>query len=146
MISYDEPYVRYSGEWPTVAEKLGYEYDVDDQDWCYTAARWEDFADYLRLFVDESENEYVCITALKLMLEAVENTWDDATLQIERYCAAELAICAHLELALYEVHYWCSWEANLEDAFRICPWMRRLWVVLQRDGTVPSDYPRSQYA
>ncbi len=125
---YSEPPIRH----PTtaaiefIATRLGLRNEPGMQDWEFEVAEAEDLNRYLSLYAEMSDMEDVRFTLADMILQAFAETEENLELD-PRWTSFCNDLVENIELHAYQIWYWSSWDVNLEDAWKVTPYMRELY-------------------
>ena len=106
--------------------ELGIPLDSGMQDWSYTEGNPDDMEQYLAHYrsLNDEDKKFVL---MEFMIQATEDQKTEA--RFLHYCKEiQPLLQADFKLHEYTIHYWCCFELeNLEDAWKITPFMRAIW-------------------
>tara|TARA_R110001606_G_scaffold95070_2_gene210604 strand:+ start:63 stop:422 length:360 start_codon:yes stop_codon:yes gene_type:complete len=109
-----------------LANMFGLHFDSGMQDWPYEVADPAKAEHYLRVLTTQNLPPDISFTLLDMVLESVEESDLDLANSTAGDNLAEY-ITKNFDLHAYQVWYWAALEQTPADAFRISPFLQRIW-------------------
>jgi hypothetical protein len=106
------------------------------QDWAYEVAdpeRLVEFFDALDHYEDEPDIQF---TLMDIVLQSLEEAEADVRLS-EISSSIESHLKDNFELHAYQIGYWSAFDIGLEDAWRISPFLRKVWNQMKSENINP---------
>jgi len=95
------------------------------QDWEFEVAEASDLQRYLSLFEEVAGQEHVRFTLADMIIQAFENSEFDIETNPE-WTASLVNLAENIGIHGCQIWYWAAWDCELEDAWRVTPFMRAL--------------------
>ena len=108
-----------------VADRLGLQIDPHSQDWEYEVAHASELPRYLALFRDVAGDDDVRFVLADMIIQAFDDL--DVDLRTDSQWTMFLsALEENIETHGWQIWYWSNWDGDLEDSWRVSPFMRAL--------------------
>ena len=108
-----------------ISHQLGLRNEPGMQDWAFEVAETSDLPRYLALFEEVVGQEDVRFTLVDMIIQAFEDTGCDLETNPE-WKAFLVRLVENIEIHGSQIWYWASWDVELEDAWRVAPFMRKM--------------------
>ena len=95
------------------------------QDWEFEVVEASDLPRYLALFEEVVGQEDVRFTLADMIIQAFEDTGCDLETTPE-WKAFLVRLVENIEIHGSQIWYWAAWDVELEDAWRVAPYMRKM--------------------
>ena len=109
--------------------KYGYPYADWMQDWPYEIANPDEIENYFQHY-DEQTDEDKKFSLMLMLIQALTEIEDEATFH-ENWNLLKERILKDFKIHEYTVFYWCCFDVNLSDCWKVTPKMRNLWRTLK---------------
>ncbi len=132
-----EPPVRFwtRASIENLAETFDLPNDNSMQDWAYEVAnpvRTEEFIEALSLYENDPDTQF---TLMDIILQSLE----ESQIELEGkaiWFSTSKQLTENFELHAHQIWYWSAFNADLKDAWRISPLIRKIWYEYN-----PTDLP-----
>jgi len=124
-----EPPIKYwtKGSIETLAIKFSLENNNYMQDWAWQVAspkKVEEFVAALKIYTKEPD---VLFTLMDVILGSIEDSEIDLK-NSHLWRSVKSHLKANYTLHAYQIWYWSSFDLDLNDAWRISPFLRKIWA------------------
>jgi hypothetical protein len=108
-----------------LAARLGLRNEPQMQDWEWEVADAERLDEFIALYGDPQLSEDERFTLMETIIQSCEDL-GDALEGDPRWSKVQALLEEHLDLHISSVWYWAALENDLDDAWRVSPFMRDL--------------------
>ena len=108
-----------------ISSQLGLRNEPGMQDWEFEVAEASDLPRYLALFEEVAGQDDVRFTLVDMVIQAFEESDFDLASNSE-WTAFLIHLVENIQIHGCQIWYWASWNVELEEAWRVTPFMRAL--------------------
>ena len=121
-----EPKFRCGGNWQELADLFGYEIGQHDQDWTYTIIESERIDEYIQAYDSKITNGDTKFSLMEMIIQSLTEQRDEKLMN-EKWKQVEPILSKDFDLHKYTIYYWCCWECDINDCWKVTALMREYW-------------------